>query len=302
MTTTPMSALPRPVDAALVYAGRGWAVFPLHTIRLGRCSCRRGCSHPAKHPITRHGLHDATTDTMTISSWWGRWPWANIGIATGAISGLVVIDIDPAHGGTASLDQLQSLMGSLPATLIAATGGGGEHLFFTHPGDVEIRNTAGRLPGITDPLPGVDLRGDGGYVVATPSRHRSGRPYTWTNPDVVAADAPGWLRASPRPVVPTGVPVRLAPIGGGSRYGLAALRRETAEVRAAQVGARNDRLNRAAFSLGMLAAGGELDHALVEAELLAAALDVALPEGEARASIRSGLSAGTREPRRRRHA
>ena len=86
---------------------------------------------------------------------------------------------------------------------------------------------------------------------------------------------------------------------GGSRYGLAALRRETAEVRHAVGGERNNRLNRAAFSLGMLAAGGELDQDLVEDELLAASLAIGLPEREARASIRSGLRAGAKEPRRR---
>jgi len=300
--TIPSRCQPGFLDAALAYAARGWAIFPVHTIRSGRCSCRRDCSHPAKHPLTRHGLRDATADPTTISAWWSRWPWANIGIATGAISGLLVIDIDPAHGGTQSLDHLQPRMGSLPVTLTAATGGGGEHLFFTHPGQVAVRNTAGRLPGVTEALPGVDLRGDDGYVVAAPSRHASGGAYTWVDPDVLPALAPGWLRPSPRPVFPTGGPARVIPRGGGSRYGLAALRREVAAVRAAPVGGRNDRLNRAAFSLGMLAAGGELHEALIEAELLAAAVDVALPEREARASIRSGLSAGAREPRRRRHA
>jgi hypothetical protein len=169
-----------------------------------------------------------------------------------------VIDVDPAGGGTESLDHVQSRMGSLPVTLTAATGGGGRHLFFTHPGDVEVRNTAGRLPGITEALPGVDLRGDGGYVVAAPSRHRSGRTYTWTDPDVRPAPIPGWLRPTPRPGFVRLVGSRSAPLEGGSRYGLAALRRELADVRAARVGERNHRLNRAAFSLGTLAAGGEL--------------------------------------------
>lgn len=106
--------------------------------------------------------------------------------------------------------------------------------------------------------------------------------------------------AAPSP--PQGVSHRRAgPFGAGagrSRYGLAALRAEVADVRAAPVGERNNRLNRAAFSLGMLAAGGELDRALVEEELLAAAAAVGLAETEAAASVRSGLNAGAREPRR----
>src|SRR5437867_61611 len=89
--------------------------------------------HPAKHPLTRHGLRDATRAANVVRAWWDRWPWANIGIATGARSGLVVIDVDPASGGTTSLAHLQSLMGSLPETLTASTGGGGQHLVFAHP-------------------------------------------------------------------------------------------------------------------------------------------------------------------------
>jgi hypothetical protein len=265
----------------------------------GRCSCRRpGCAHPAKHPVTRHGLLEATTEPDRIRSWWQRWPWANIGVATGAVSGLLVIDVDARSGGTDSLARVQALLGSLPVTLTAATGGGGQHLFFAHPG-VEVRNTAGRLPGVAEPLPGLDLRGDGGYVVAAPSRHASGGAYRWEDPLVPLASPPGWLRPTPHKVFPTGGPVRPTPERGGSRYGLAALRAELADVRAAPVGDRNNRLNRAAFSLGMLAAGGELDRALVEEELLAAAAAAAgLGETEARASVRSGLNAGAREPRR----
>jgi hypothetical protein len=288
-----------PADAALGYATWGWAVFPLHTILAGRCSCRRpACAHPAKHPVTRHGLLEATTDPARVRGWWGRWPWANIGVVTGAVSGLVVLDVDPAKGGAESLARLQSLMGSLPSTLTAATGGGGWHLFFAHP-SVEVRNTAGRLPGVAEPLPGLDLRGDGGYVVAAPSRHVSGGVYRWDGDGAVLAACPGWLRAAPSRVFPTGGSARVAPERGGSRYGLAALRAELVGVRAAAVGDRNNRLNRAAFCLGMLTAGGELDGSLVEDELVAAATDVGLGETEARASIRSGLIAGAREPRHR---
>lgn len=288
----------RPLGAALAYAARGWAVFPLHAWRAGRCSCRRDCPHPAKHPLTRHGFHDATTDEPIIRSWWGRWPWANVGVATGARSGLVVVDVDPRSGGTESLDRLQSLMGSLPATLSATTGSGGTHLYYRHPGG-EVRNTAGRLPGITEALPGLDLRGDGGYVVAPPSGHASGAAYTWADEAEAVAHAPGWLRPPARATFPTGTTPRPVPRRGGSRYGLTALHQETGDLRRAQPGSRNNRLNRAAFCLGMLVAGGELDAALVEDELLAAALAVGLTEGEATASIHSGLRAGAAEPRRR---
>src|SRR5207248_2102427 len=112
---------------------------------------------------------------------------------TGKVSGLIVIDVDPRSGGTDSLTELQSLMGSLPATLTARTGGGGVHFVYAHPGG-EVHNTAGRLPGITEPLPGIDLRGDGGYIVAAPSRHRGGAAYSWVDPTVPVAAAPRWLR------------------------------------------------------------------------------------------------------------
>ena len=288
----------RPVDTALAYAARDWAVFPLHSILSGRCSCRRNCPHPAKHPIVRHGLHEATTDQRTIRSWWDRWPWANIGVATGARSGIVVVDVDPRSGGDESLARLETLMGSLPQTLTVRTGGGGRHLVYAHPGG-ELRNTAGRLAGVAEALPGVDLRGDGGYIVAAPSRHRSGAAYAWIDPAAPVAAAPGWLRPPayrPFATPPTAQPCRW---GAGSRYGLSAMRSELDDLRRAPVGDRNNRLNRAAFCLGMLAAGGELDEALVEEELLAAALDAGLPEREATASIRSGLRAGFSEPRRR---
>jgi len=288
----------RPLPAALDYAARGWAVFPLHSMVSGRCSCRRDCSHPAKHPIARHGVREATTDEGTIRSWWDRWPWANVGVATGADSRIVVIDVDPANGGTHSLTNLQALMGNLPDTLTARTGGGGLHLVYRHPGG-QIRNTAGRLPGVDDPLPGIDLRGDGGYIVAPPSRHRSGACYTWLDPTAAVSQTPGWLRAAtPRPF-PTARTTWHPPVGSGSRYGLAALQAEATDVRRSAVGERNNRLNRAAFCLGTLVAGGELDETIAGGELLAAAVDAGLPEREATASIRSGLRAGAREPRRR---
>jgi hypothetical protein len=79
------------------------------------------------------GLHEATTDLETVRAWWQRWPWANIGVATGARSGIVVVDVDQP-GGDESLQLVANELGALPETLQAASGGGGLHLVYEHPG------------------------------------------------------------------------------------------------------------------------------------------------------------------------
>jgi len=177
------------LTAALGYAGRGWLVIPLHTPNNGRCSCGSGgdCKAPGKHPRTRHGLKEASTDSRLIHSWWSQWPEANIGIATGADSGVLVVDVDN-KGGKRGGDNLASISvdhGGILPTLTATTGNG-EHLFFVHPG-VVVRNSAGTL------AEGVDVRGDGGYVVAAPSLHANGTRYAWKDRDSALAEVPTWL-------------------------------------------------------------------------------------------------------------
>ncbi len=97
--------------AALDYARRGWPVIPLHTLTADGCSCHHECSSVGKHPRTKHGLKDATTDKESIRSWWDEWPDANVGIVAGAESGLVVLDVDPRHGGDESLRRLERVLG-----------------------------------------------------------------------------------------------------------------------------------------------------------------------------------------------
>src|SRR6266508_5731617 len=95
--------------AAVVYARRGWPVLPCHTPTgdVVRCSCGDpDCGSPGKHPRVRDGLNVATVDESQVRRWWARWPQANVGVRTGGVSGLVVIDVDPAHGGSESLDRL----------------------------------------------------------------------------------------------------------------------------------------------------------------------------------------------------
>lgn len=126
------------------------------------------CEAPGKHPRVKWKVYQDRLPTEDeVRTWWRRWPDSNIAILTGAISGLVVVDIDPRHGGDESLLDL----GPLPDTLTATTGGGGQHLYWQHPG-YPVPNAAGIRHGI-------DVRGDGGYVLAPPSGHRSGGVYAW---------------------------------------------------------------------------------------------------------------------------
>jgi Bifunctional DNA primase/polymerase, N-terminal len=112
--------------AALAYAARGWPVFPCHGMRDEQCTCGKpNCAHPGKHPLTRHGCKDATTDPQQIEQWWTDHPDANVAIATGASSGLMVLDLDPRHGGQLTLDELEATYGGLPETVVSFTGGGG---------------------------------------------------------------------------------------------------------------------------------------------------------------------------------
>lgn len=161
------------LEAALNYARGCWGVIPIYAPKGTGCSCKLGpaCGSPGKHPLTKNGLKDASINEEVIRSWWKRWPTANVGIVTGSKSSLVVLDVDPSRGGKDSLAQLIQEHGPLPTTTEAVTGGGGRHFVFAHPGRV-VRNKAGILPGL-------DVRGDGGYFVAPPSLHVSGRRYEW---------------------------------------------------------------------------------------------------------------------------
>ena len=179
------------LDAALAYAKQGVPVFPLHNpLPDSSCSCgNTNCGSNGKHPCTKNGLNDATTDSDQIRKWWATRPDANIGIPTGASSGLVVVDVDGAEGSD-SLRRMAEKHGPLPSTKTAKTGKG-YHLYFKHPG-VKVKSKA---PLCAD-YPHVDSRSDGGYVVAPPSLHYSGESYVL---DQAAphelAELPPWLIA-----------------------------------------------------------------------------------------------------------
>ena len=161
---------------ALKYGARGLRTVPVHTIRDGECTCSYGkaCERPGKHPITQHGVNDATTNRDQIDKWWTDYPNANIGIATGTHSSLLVLDVDPRNEGSKTLTRLEQELGPLPRTVTALTGGGGQHLLFKYPSFPVRKDTSGKVFG-----PGVDILPDGCIMVAPPSRHASGRRYRW---------------------------------------------------------------------------------------------------------------------------
>src|SRR3546814_8370338 len=127
------------------------------------------------------------SDEALIRRWWSSWPAANVAIRTGQASGLVVLDVDPDHGGEETLAQVIEQHGPLPPGRTIQTGGGGRHLYLRHPGGV-VRNDAGRKLGA-----GIDIRGDGGYVLAPPSRHVSGGRYAVVQRGGELPTLPGWL-------------------------------------------------------------------------------------------------------------
>jgi len=242
---------PMMLDHALDLAGLGWQVFPC-----------RPTGPKAKAPLTEHGHLEATTDPDQIRAWWSRWPDAMIGAPVPAA--LLVLDIDPRHGGDVGIAQLEADHGALPATLttISGRGDGGKHLYFRRPAGAV---TSTRLP------KGIDLKA-AGYCVVPPSLHPdTGRPYQWIDADPVAL--PEWLRDVLRPA-----PVRLRSVTTSSGDG-----RHLVEFVARQPeGNRNKALHWAAHRA---IENGLLDG--IEVDLIAAAVAAGESEGVAKLTVES---------------
>jgi hypothetical protein len=176
---------------ALGYERLGWSVVPVHGATGGRCSCgRRDCPAPGKHPRVR--WEPATRERPRpeeIRAWWRRWPEANVGVVTGAVSRVVVLDVDPRSHGDDALAQLEGRWGTLPPTVETSSGGGGRHLWFA---------TDHELPSALL-SPGLELKAERATVIVPPSLHASGGRYTWASgrdPGTKAlAPLPDWVEA-----------------------------------------------------------------------------------------------------------
>lgn len=270
-------------DFARRYADAGLHVFP--------------CWPNTKQPATKHGLRDATIDRAQITEWWSRWPRANIGLSAGP-SGLVIVDFDIPKPGFAGDDLLNELLKT--PTTTATTASGGLHFYYLQPEGEALGNGRGRLP------VGVDCRGAGGYVLMPVST------VTYTGDDATRRKLPpgytgayAWEnKAKPAPLPDLLADLLKPEPAQESKESKAAyrstvdsyigarLQAEVMAVRYAANGARNDRLNLAAWRLGRLVGAGRLTDGEVRAALLDAALAAGLGEREAAATIASGLRAG----------
>jgi hypothetical protein len=167
------------LEHALEYAARGWAVFPAWGITNGACDCGKPhCDRQGKHPIPHNGVDAATTSSDEIEYWWGMYPNANIAIATGEISDLIVLDVDVGDGkpGLENLAILEAKFGALPRSCVARSGGNGRHIYMAA-GGKSVRCSAGTV------ATAIDIRGHRGYIIAPPSRHISGNTYKWESYD-----------------------------------------------------------------------------------------------------------------------
>jgi len=287
-------------QAAEAYAKRGIAVFPIVA------------ADTFKRPATDHGLLDATTDLTKISAWWSSRPDFNVGIPTGAAATFVVVDVDGPEGA-ASLAAMEAEHGALPETPEQTTARG-RHICFAYDPERPIRNSASRHPRYgADPRAKIDVRGDGGYIVAAPSKHASGAVYAWhaeRRPSKMPfAAMPEWLRAilewkpsqAPKLAVVPSAP--RAPVQPGSKlisaYGEAALRDECHKITTSTPGNQEVTLNTSAFVIGSLVGGGEITESIARAALVDAAMAIARDwtVTDISEKVERAMSAGMLSPR-----
>lgn len=313
LVTPDMSKL----DAMRAYASIGWKTFLLSAGKVPVKNCDR-CEREhvtaeqreACTCLTCHGFFAGTLDPDRHDAMVRRIPNGLVAVRTGAASGIVLIDIDTldAHGRD-GISTATNLIrdGYLPRTAAAVTASGGWHFPYAHPGGW-VKSGANRLG------PGVDVKGDGAYFVAAPSRNpRTGTPYRWIGDTLTLPLSPldprvlNHLRKQDTPVPAPRRPVTLPQFR--DRYVTAAVAGEVQAIMDAPNGGkghtgRNEQLNRSAFILGTLVGAGALDQAAAERALTDAACAVGLdhdhncgPSQIAR-TIRSGMTAGMRHPRR----
>jgi Bifunctional DNA primase/polymerase, N-terminal len=257
--------------AALAYAAHGWAVFPVPP------GTKRSYKS-AEHSDGR--AWGMTRNAEEIRRDFTLWPDAGIGIPTGAVNGIIVVETDTVEGhgidGSNSLAQLETKHGALPQTLQAISPSGSVHRYFKHTGDgIKIKSSASEIGR------GIDIRGDGGMVIVPPPVRPGVGVYRWINRNPIA-EPPGWLveLTKDKQQQPKRLSIReraLATVqrweanrrgGDADAYADAALEYEIRDLANAADGGRNHALNRSAFNLLQLVHAGQLDRADVERQLI----------------------------------
>jgi hypothetical protein len=280
-----MRGIKDPAVWALAYAGQGFKVLPLRSVTeddqcdCGSNDCAADETKRGKHPRTANGYKDATTDLEQLREWWRIWPNANVGVAT--VDGLVVIDIDPRHGGDSTWERLTEDR-ELPVGPVVRTGSGGYHYWFR-----------GRVPrhGADALGRGVDVKaevdGRAGYVVVPPSSSAMG-PYEWETVGVPLPPLPDWLAPEDRPTPQ----LRMGEDSDVSvNYALAALRGEAERAAARRDGERR-RDGLFVASLKMSHYCPPLDLEQVATVLAKAGVESGLDFHAAASHVRNGLRTG----------
>ncbi|TWF49636.1 bifunctional DNA primase/polymerase [Neorhizobium alkalisoli] len=291
---TPPNSAPTAQQTAIAFAEQGWPCFPCrheaedvydpHTGELEE----RG----PKTPLTANGVHGAYKKPEVVERAWGRYPSAMIGLPTGSPTGFFVLDIDAKPGAANGFDWLAAMEaehGPLPETARVTTPNGGMHVYFRHDDGVRNRGALGA---------GVDIRGEGGYVIGAGSAMGDGRRYDWADDVREIAEAPAWLLDLVKPKkIEAGSTYLPTAAGTYSAYVDAAVERELADLARAPMGNRNNSLNDAAFNLGQWVGGGHVS----ESDARAWLQDVARGWGRDWArcvkTIENGLKAGILSPR-----
>ena len=275
---------------ALSCAERGIPVFPFKNDKSG--------------PHTLNGYKDATTDCVQIKQWWATYPDAMLAFPTGEVSGFFVLDIDTHHedaDGFASLQALEGEHGTLPDTYQVDTPSGGRHLYFRYPDNRIIKNSTSRIG------KGLDIRGNGGLIIAAPSVRADGKAYrVYADADI--AEAPEWLlKLAETKEVPSMSKGDFTFSDGAEHavnypeaYKKSILERELRELSEAPEGTRNNTLFKVAANLYNYVAGGTFEEYEVYSALISACETNKLMEdrNEVEKTINNAKKEGLQTPKK----
>ncbi|MEI8411446.1 MULTISPECIES: bifunctional DNA primase/polymerase [unclassified Kribbella] len=280
------------LTAAVAATERGWSVFMLGRSKrpVANCDdCRDNPHDPATcGHLTCHGFYAGTTDPDRVAQIVTAVPHGQLAVRTGAVSGLVVVDVDPAHGGSASLGELV-VHQVVPRTLWVRTGSGGVHLYYHHPGrEIPSRPMPNRA--------GIDIKADGGYVVLPPSiHHRTHQPYQWGAGLAEPVEMPSALIGACLPIAPAVSTARpTGPIStteaGGISHPERLLDAHLDAVRHAPEGKRRTTLYGAARGVARMVAAGAISYT----DAVVALTDVGQQAEQTAREIRAAIAGGFR--------